>query len=156
MATAIKQRGYPIDTIREIEAKNSGAGQHFFSEGAMAFFRSRVSEVVIEHRFFVTTEKGPDDHRRATIRMVTDRGSIRNVGGFQAFANPSTARRVLRAALAEGVEVRNDPYEDDADPTNPRRFAWRAYVGSLAVGPRTTLWEAQRVAAQCKRPAYTG
>lgn len=155
MSKARPPRGYPIDTIREIESKNSGAGQFFFSSGAMSFFNSRVADDVINHRFFFTTEKGPSGERRTTIRMITDAGHIEDVGAFQQFDAPAKARKALRAALAEGVEVRNDPYDGDSDPTNPRRFGWRAYIGELPIGPRTTKWHAQRVGAQAKRPAYT-
>jgi hypothetical protein len=155
MTKPIKPQGYPIDTIREIEAKNARAGQFFFSEGAISFFNSRVADDVVNHRFFFTTEKGPDGVRKATIRMINDKGHIEDVGEFQQFASLAKARHALRLALGAGVEVRNDPYEGDKDPTNPRRFAWRAYVGELPIGPRTTKWDAQRQGAQAKRPAYT-
>lgn len=155
-AVATTSRGYPIDTVRELEAKNSGAGQHFFDADTLRFFDSRVSEDVYRHRFFFTSEKGPGGKRRASIRMIMDDGHVETVGEFQRFANPAAARKALATELAVGVEVRNDPYENDTEPTNPRRYNWRAYVGALPVGSRTTKWHAQRIAAQAKRPAYTG
>lgn len=154
MTKPIKQ-GYPIDTIREIEAKNRGAGQYFFTEDTKRFFRSRIMDDVVNHRFFFTTERGPDRPRLATVRMIVDDGHIETVGDFQQFASPAKARHALREALGEGVGVRNDPYEGEKDPENPRRFNWRAYVGPLPIGPRTSLWKAQRMAAQAKRPAHT-
>lgn len=144
-----------IDSIGDIERKNSRAGQHFFDAGTLRFFNSRIQDVVIKHRFFITTEKQGDEYaRRATIRMICDDGSTCDVGEFQEFATPGAAEKALSKALKAGVTVKNDPYDGVADPTNAKAFNWRPYMGELPIGLRNTKWKAQRLGAQAKRPAY--
>lgn len=151
-----KQRGYPIVTIGDLERKNSG--RYFFTPETRGFFGSRVHAPVIQHRFFVTSEKVRfgATKRAATIRMIIDDGNVETVGEFLQHASPAAARKALGEALAAGVEVRHDPYDDVSDHDNPRLSNFRAYVGELPIGSRTSLWKAQRLAAQAKRPAYTG
>jgi hypothetical protein len=147
---------HKIDTISEIETLNSRAGQHFFDSDTLRFFGSRISDKVIRHRYFVTTEKGPRDEspRRASVRLIRDDGSTETVGEFQAFTAPAAAFKALEKALAAGVEVRNDPYPDAKEPQAWGQFNWRAYVGELAVGSRTTKADAERIAEEMQRPCY--
>lgn len=153
--TATQKPPFPIDTIAEIERKNRRAGQHFFDSATLRFFNSRIQEFVVGHRFFVTTERHDWGGRRlATVRMIRDDGSIADVGEFQQFATPGAALKALNKALAAGVEIRNDPYEDALDPSDAKNFNWRPFLGDLPIGPRNTKWKARRLGAEAKRPAF--
>lgn len=145
---------HKLDTIGDIERVNSRGGYHFFDADTLRFFKSRIQPHVTAHRYFITSEKNDREPRRASIRCVMDNGSTETVGEFQQFASPAAAQKALDKALAAGIEVRNDPYEGDKDPTNPERFGWRAYVGELPLGSRTTKSEAEDEAAQAGRPGY--
>lgn len=119
-----------------------------------------------------------DYGRESTIRMVRNSGEIETVGDRLAepretFATPATARKALerarrpldpdtygRGALAEhGVSVRFDPYQSDwpnlqsaggviSERGLDKRYTWRAYVGDLPIGSRTTKSEAREIARE--------
>lgn len=135
----------PFETLGEVERLNASAGQHFFDRETLAFFKSRICQdyELMFRRFFLTTEKDGSNPRRASIRFVEDDGSIQSVGDFQQFKSPAAAATALEKAIAEGVEVRNDPYPDVTDPTSPEQFNWRCYVGELPIGPRTSKSDAE-------------
>lgn len=114
--------------------------------------------------------------RRATIRMVRNGGEIETVGEFGEHRTPAAARDQLararraldpdtfgRGTLAQvGVSVRFDPYPSDIEPGGAlaaaagqitergldRRFCWRAYVGDLPIGSRTTKGDAREIARE--------
>lgn len=94
----------PMDRIK---AANEAAGRCWFEVGAMRFFRSRIAGhgygandrpgVV----FFVSSEQGPDEVRRYSVRVALDGGArIETAGDFQQFSNGQTATRaaILYAA----------------------------------------------------------
>jgi hypothetical protein len=84
--------------MNEIKRANARAGQHFFEEGTMRFFNSRVGDTV--HCgpggiFFVTSEQFDDSSpRRYTVReFVPATGRINTVGKFQEHATNAAAHR---------------------------------------------------------------
>ena len=85
-------------TIQQIKDANKAIGHHWFEPGTLRFFNSRVSGPVIGN-MFVSSEKGPDEIRRYTIRKCTN-GAITTVGEFQAYATKAQALRALRAIAA--------------------------------------------------------
>lgn len=95
-------------TMPEIRRANADAGLYFFSPGAMRFFRSRVHDRVYQGPggvFFVTSEQGPDDVRRYTVRefdpetaRMTALGG--DVDGFQRYATRSGAHAAAYRAAA--------------------------------------------------------
>lgn len=180
MSTATQDPAdFKVDTIAEVERLNRRAGQHFFDPDTLRFFASRVQDPVIAHRFFVTTEKSSFDDltRYATLRMITNAGTIETVGEQGQFSTPAAARKALnkarkalegsdKGALAKhGVSVRFDPYPDDLSEFLPKaietglterglfeRFVWRAYIGDLSIGNRTTRAAARERAREAAKP----
>jgi len=64
------------DTIAEIKSANYAAGHYFFSTGAMRFFDSKIESSVLAYRHFITSEQGPDNVRRFSVRVVSDDGRV--------------------------------------------------------------------------------
>jgi len=77
--------------IEEIKYLNRKAGQHFFDENTMRFFRSRIESELIEDKFFVTSEKfvsstGEKEPRKFSVREFNkETGSVNTIGEFQEF-----------------------------------------------------------------------
>ena len=97
------------NTIEDIKTANKKAGKYFFSSGSMRFFNSRVSQTVYPTEggaYFVTSEKGPDEIRRYSVRYCGEGGDIVTVGDFQAYASGSGARK----AAARYAEKHEDAY----------------------------------------------
>jgi len=86
-------------SIAAIKAANSAAGQHFFDPGAMRFFKSKVDTFIFGERFFVTSEQGPNDVRRYSVREAKFDGSIDTIGEFQAYDSLTKARIAAASAF---------------------------------------------------------
>lgn len=100
-----------FNTIDEIKFANKNAGFHFFSEGAMYAFDSRISKNVYGGRFFVTSELNFDKTARVyTLRMANSDGSIETIGEFGQYA---TLRAAKRAAMNCARYLANFLKEDD-------------------------------------------
>jgi len=83
--------------IRQIIKLHQNTGGHFFDESAMRFFNSRLSSKTCG-RHFVTSEKGPDNVRRYTVRAIDTDGKITDIGGFQAYNNLRSAHIAMKEA----------------------------------------------------------
>ena len=83
--------------IRQIIKLHQDAGKHFFDEASMRFFNSRISSKT-SGRHFVTSEKGPDNVRRYTVRAIETDGNINDIGGFQAYNNLRSAHIAMKEA----------------------------------------------------------
>lgn len=81
---------YWYQSIQEIRRAHSG---HWFDRDTLRFFKSRISEVVYGGRFFVTSEKSPNDKRRYSIRIAHSDGRIDTIGGFQGYATSKSAHK---------------------------------------------------------------
>jgi hypothetical protein len=175
-------RTIPIETVGDMEQLNRWAGHHFFDGDAMRFFGSRVSPRIVAHRYFVTSERIGFEAktRRSTIRMIRDGGQVETVGEFLAFGdNRAAFRSIERARLpldpdvygqgalpSGGLTVRFDPFPACLEPggwiekvagTISERhldtaFVWRAYVGELAIGERTSKAEARAIGSEAICP----
>lgn len=87
-----------MTTITTIKQRNIDAGHYFFDAKAMGFFDSRVSRTTYGD-FFVTSEKGPDEVRRYTVRYSEpETGHVSTVGEFQQYDT-------LWSALAEAKRL---------------------------------------------------
>ena len=87
-----------IDAIK-YDARQCGS--HFFDEGAMRFFNSRVLPTVYGGRFFITSERFDDSTpRRYTLRECLN-GQILDASKFQEFAT----RREAVSAIGKTVSV---------------------------------------------------
>ena len=87
-------------TIRELKQANKRVGKHFFDEGALRFFDSKVHSVVYpvaDGWLFLTSEQFHDlvtriSHpRRYTIRKMLQNADIETVGEFQEFPSFESA-----------------------------------------------------------------
>jgi hypothetical protein len=99
-------------TISEIRQANAAAGFHFFSDGAMKFFRSRVDTQVYEGPggvFFVTSEqlefRDYSAPRMWTVHQVRPDGSIDGASEFQQYDSLKEARKAARAFAASHLDV---------------------------------------------------
>jgi hypothetical protein len=140
---------HDVDDVRRF---NVETGHHFFDADALRFFRSRIGERLYARRFFVTSERGPDMVRAYTVRLVEPDGSIADVGGFQAYHTHGAAQRAALAVSdpCASVAVLFDPYDEDDDNDDPRRYSWRVYITTrggdgIPVGLRTTRHDARRL-----------
>jgi hypothetical protein len=80
-------------SIEEVKRLSRG---HFFSDGAMRFFNSRLGLTAWRYRdgyLFFTSEKGPDEVRRYSVRFQDGLGKVHTKGDFQAH---STARQAVK------------------------------------------------------------
>ena len=69
--------------ISQIKYASKAIGSHFFSEGAMRVWGSRIHSQVYGGCIFVTSETRPFFARAYTIRMIDSTGSIRTIGEYQ-------------------------------------------------------------------------
>ena len=84
--------------VEQIISASQRAGSHYFDPSSMRFFRCRVLPSVFHGRggvFFVTSEKGPSEVRRYTVRQFNpENADVATVGEF----NVLTRDRALRIA----------------------------------------------------------
>jgi hypothetical protein len=84
-------------SMTDIKRANKAAGHHWFDEGTLAFFNSRIYEQVYAGRYFISAEHYDDTvPERYTIRMVNPDGSIGTVGKFQQYDSAHAARDAIR------------------------------------------------------------
>lgn len=92
------EEGEVFTTTAQIERASQRAGSHFFDRDTMRFFRSRVLPQVFHGKggvYFVTSEKGPNNVRRFTVRKFDPKtADIDTLGEF----NELTRERALRIA----------------------------------------------------------
>lgn len=93
-------------TIEEIEADHRSTGGHFFDAASKRFFRSRIGQIVIGGRFFITSEQFDRDNspRLYTIRECIN-GSIETVGEFQGYATAAAARAAASKIARGSIEA---------------------------------------------------
>ncbi len=86
--------------IRQIEAANAKLGHHFFEDATLRFFKSRIGSTIYSGRYFITSERGPDDVRRYSIREAHDDGRIKTLGDFGAYDTSAQAARAIQGITA--------------------------------------------------------
>lgn len=93
-------------TLDDIKQAHKG---HWFSEGAIKFFRSRISSVVHEGPggiYFVSSEQPPHSPRKYTIRKFNpETGKIVSASDFGAFSNSKQAHRLAKD-FAKGIGIK--------------------------------------------------
>jgi len=90
--------------MAEVRRRNAEANGHWFEPGTIRFFRSRVGSTLYGGRFFISSERGPDEVRRYSIREAKEDGHIYTVGQFGRFRSWNGAAKAVRRlvkALAE-------------------------------------------------------
>jgi len=89
-----------FSTMAEVIKANREAGQHWFSDRTMAFFKSKIESELINGRWFVTSEER-EGQRRYSVREVTgDDAYIHTVGEFWAY---DTLAEALTQAFVEAT-----------------------------------------------------
>jgi hypothetical protein len=78
-------------SIREIEAANERAGQHWFSANTTGFFKSRIGATIYGGRYFTSSEQMGSFPRRYSVRRANDDGTIETMGNFDGFATRGQA-----------------------------------------------------------------
>lgn len=110
---------------------------HWFSPGAMRFFKSRLGSEVLpvpDGWLFVSSERFDyNTPRLYTIRKMDQYGEISEVGEFQEYTSSASARRVMRRLYEEGKpettrlrEIRRQEQDEQNDrymATMRRRLA---------------------------------
>jgi len=100
-----------FENIGAIKTMNEHHQRFFFSEGAMAFFNSRIEPKVYSGCVFVTSESPQqlhplgrtDDQRRWSVRIALDNGAIETFGDFCWYKSLSDAQL---AAENLGLDLR--------------------------------------------------
>ncbi len=114
-----------FNTIEEIIAANRTVGQHWFDEGTMEFFSSRIEPKVYHGCYFISSEQYeltsgdigrgmPQPPRGWTIHMVTPRGWVHTIGDFQQYANLQDAE-VVASNLPPCTDVITEVHPNDPD-----------------------------------------
>lgn len=83
--------------ITEIRVANDNRGHHWFEPDTMKFFKSIVYPTVYGGCYFVTSEKGPDNVRRYSVRVCNLDGSISTVSNFQEFGTAAKAKAYAKS-----------------------------------------------------------
>ena len=101
--------------MSEIERMYSpGIGRHWFDADTLRFFRCRLAQIGYQHVdgrvFFVSSEQQPrsmSGHtypRLYTVRVLSGPGgSIKDVGGFQAFKTATTAAKYAQGYASGNI-----------------------------------------------------
>lgn len=87
METAKRFKG-----MADVKRANRGIDNHWFDSGTMLFFNCRIETKLADGRYFISSETGPDEIRRYTIREVEPDGAIDTVGEFQQYETLEDAR----------------------------------------------------------------
>lgn len=86
-------------TIGDIKRFNAKAGQYWFSEDTLRFFKSKVPSdysYLVKNKYFITSEKSPWDNRKYSIREWKGKTkSVDTVGEFGAYKTKTQAEREL-------------------------------------------------------------
>ena len=105
---AASGEGKTFRTIAEISYANTNAGWHWFSPDTLRFFDCRVRDdwvlPVSGGALFVSSEKGPSEVRRYSIRRAYVDGQVDTVGEFQQHASAAKAKAAMRAEAARLAE----------------------------------------------------
>lgn len=89
-----------VASLDDFRRANEAAGHHWFSPGAMRFFRTRLGDTVYGDRYFISSEQPPDGVRRFSIREAVDGGrSVRTVGEFCGYATRYQAEAAVKRLL---------------------------------------------------------
>lgn len=85
-------RTYAYTDMADVRAANEATGGHWFERGTMRFFNTRICSRLIAGKRFITSERGPDERTRYTIREARPDGSIDTIGEFQQFGTLAAAK----------------------------------------------------------------
>ena len=114
-------------SMNDLERAHRG---HWFSPGAMRFFKSRLGSEVLpvpDGWLFTSSERFDQNcDRMYTIRKMDQYGDIDDVGGFQAFSSSAAARRVMRKLYDAGKPEINRLREISRQEQEEQRARYQA------------------------------
>ena len=83
--------------LYDFQLLNRQKGFHFFERATMRFFKSRVSNWDEQTGLFITSEKGPSNVCKYTIRQANFKsGAVDTLGNFQAYNTIGAAKTALK------------------------------------------------------------
>ena len=85
-------QSFVFTRLEDVIDANASVGGHWFERGTMKFFKTRIESRLIGGKRFISSECGPDNTRKYTIREAQPDGSIDTVGEFQQFATLAEAK----------------------------------------------------------------
>jgi len=92
-------------TINRIQEEVSASGSHWFDRDSMRFFKTRIEPQVYQGPggiYFVTSEKGPTEIRRFSVRQYRPNGcNVDTVGDFNNLSRAEAHRIAQRLALTD-------------------------------------------------------
>jgi len=100
---AAHPREFVYATMTDVITANSQVGGHWFEKSTMRFFNTRIESRLIAGHRFITSEKGPDEVRRYTVREALPDGSIDTVGEFQQYETLREAKAVVLSGEVTSV-----------------------------------------------------
>ncbi len=79
-------------------------GNHFFDPSSMRFFNSRIGAYDLVSGLFISSEKGPDNVRKYTIRKLDyETGNVDTIGKFQQYSTLAQAKRAFKTLVGKEV-----------------------------------------------------
>jgi hypothetical protein len=86
--------------LEEFKELNKSIGNYWFSPDSMRFFKSRILDWDIITGYFITSEKGPSNVRRYSIRRANfETGTVSTVSEFQEYPTLQRARTAYKRYL---------------------------------------------------------
>jgi hypothetical protein len=85
--------------LNEFKELNAAKGFHWFKPDTLRFFKSRITHFDCIAGLFISSERGPDDVRRYTVRQADfETGQVHTVGEFGQYNSIATAKTGLKRA----------------------------------------------------------
>jgi hypothetical protein len=113
----------------ELKNMNREAGFHFFDRDSMKFFRSRAIPTLYTGPggvYFVTSEEGPSNHRRFTVRRYNPAtADIDTMGEFNEIASQDDARARAKDYAKRATPPCSACLGSKQDKYNPEKPCWR-------------------------------
>lgn len=100
-------------TIPKIKEANKAAGQHWFSQGAMSFFKSKIYPETFpgwNGIYFVSSEQfSYDSPKKYTVRIFfPDSGRVKTASDFQEFPTKGRAIKAAKQMTMKQTENQNE------------------------------------------------
>lgn len=96
--------------LEQFKKLNKQVGNHWFSEGALNFFNSKIHDFDEDTGFFISSEQGPTSgcERRYSLRRAEfETGKVSTIGKFQEFSSIYQARKALIRAVMNPKYYKN-------------------------------------------------
>ena len=95
-----------MDTMEDVLEASQEAGDHWFEESTMRFFKTTIESELIYGRYFITSEVNPCGILRYSVRTVKfnefgEYASIDTIGAFHSFDT-----------MADGLKIINQEFKN--------------------------------------------